>query len=125
MRISDWSSDVCSSDLVLYDPGCGLAEDIRTLDRKVHALDLPRVVGGETREQQHADRADGECHGVRLQEQVDHHRDQQTDDAHDENRSDRREIPLRLLAEVADAGECSFVRITVLPDLLPRLYDES
>src|SRR3546814_15461362 len=46
----------------------GLAEDIRTLDRKVHDLDLPRVVGGEHREQQPAERADGERHGVRLQD---------------------------------------------------------
>src|SRR3546814_2382452 len=39
MRISDWSSDVCSSDLPAADPACRL----RQARRRRRAADLPRV----------------------------------------------------------------------------------
>src|SRR3546814_16980711 len=39
MRISDWSSDVCSSDLAVLDPGTGTARIPAPLD----AADVPKI----------------------------------------------------------------------------------
>src|SRR3546814_8700417 len=92
MRISDWSSDVCSSDLRAHDHR--LADKVGPADIEIHALDLLRVIGGEAREQQHADDADREAERARLHEHVDHHRDQDADDAHDQEGAEARQILL-------------------------------
>src|SRR3546814_18214225 len=78
MRISDWSSDVCSSDLIERQRAHDhrLADKVGPADIEIHALDLLRVISGEAREQQHADDADREAERARLHEHVDHHRDQ-------------------------------------------------
>src|SRR3546814_15607658 len=51
MRISDWSSDVCSSDLVYTQlcgqPRLGQGRQVRSVARLQHSFKMPWVVGGE------------------------------------------------------------------------------
>src|SRR3546814_5817860 len=51
MRISDWSSDVCSSDLRLAEYGATQDVADRPVRRAVHALQIelldPRLIGGD------------------------------------------------------------------------------
>src|SRR3546814_4895068 len=51
MRISDWSSDVCSSDLVYTQlcgqPRLGQGRQVRSVARLQHSFKMPWVVGGD------------------------------------------------------------------------------
>src|SRR3546814_21159143 len=48
MRISDWSSDVCSSDLVRPECSCGL-RDVKGLERGVRIQPLQPALNAENR----------------------------------------------------------------------------
>ncbi len=69
----------------------------------VDALDLLRIISGQASEQQHADEAHDHVHGARPQEQVDQHRNQQTDHAHDQERAEARQILLGRVSPQAKA----------------------
>ena len=73
--------------------------------RDVGALDLLRVIGRQTREDQKSDRRDGEHHRRALQEDVDDHRHDQADHAHDEERTPAGDVTLRGVAVERQTGE--------------------
>src|ERR1044071_5953445 len=61
----------------------------------VHLLDALSIPGGQPGEDQHADRRDGEVEPGGLEEDVDDHGQDQPEQAHPQERADRREIALR------------------------------
>src|SRR4051794_2648535 len=64
----------------------------------VAGLDPLRVIGRETCEHEHTDHSDRELHRVRLKEQIDDRSKQETDTAHDQERTPPAEIPPRRIA---------------------------
>src|SRR3546814_4691176 len=76
MRISDWSSDVCSSDLALHHPGDQDGADCRH-GRRSHARDRTKHCHSHDHDDAHsaakpADEALGEVHQTPGEAAVDH-----------------------------------------------------
>ena len=69
----------------------------------VGVLQPLRVVGGERREDEHADHRDRELQGRGGQEDVHDRGDDQADHAHDQERAPAGQIPLRRVAVEAQA----------------------
>src|SRR3546814_13517602 len=62
MRISDWSSDVCSSDLMFLAPRLGQLECLETQDRKDAGHDIEQQPADQRARQSQAN--SGKAHGL-------------------------------------------------------------
>jgi len=82
-----------------------LAHHVGTRDMRVHRFDLLCVIGGEASEDQHTDTANDVLHRGRLEEHVDHHCDDQTDNAHDQEGAPTAEVLLGRITPKAEADE--------------------